>query len=617
MSDNYVTATFLPSGTKTEVPLGTILIKAAGEAGIEVNAECGGRGTCGKCRARILEGAISEATASEAEHLTSEELQNGYVLLCQRKILGDVVIETQPERARLDAHASSKGKLMDMALEAAPPVSKIYHQLARPTIKDQVADLDRVLSRLPGETKAGVKLAARVPALFREAGYCVTSVVLEDELITLEKGNTVPEMYGIAFDVGTTSVAGYLVDLAGGEVIASISAANRQRAHGADVVSRITYTMEDDNGLAELQRLIAQTIDEIVSGLLSRSGVSAERIYALTLIGNTVMSHLLLGVSPVGVASAPFVPAFSVSLKGTAADLGLKSLPAYTRFVLLPNVAGYVGSDTVGVILATKLYDLPGTWMAVDIGTNGEIALASGGRLLTCSTAAGLAFEGASISQGMRAEPGAIYKVRIENDVELDVVGDTKPVGICGSGLIDVVSEMVRMGVLKNSGRIKNPLELAADFPDSIIKRIKPDGNSYKFVLAEGEHEVAITQGDINKLQLGKGAVRAGIEILLNELDLKPSDLDGILLAGAFGSNLSPASLKGIGMLPDVALDSVKSVGNAAGTGAILALLSKRQLEIALALPKRVEHVELSLHGGFQRAFARGLSFEVKNHVKQ
>jgi uncharacterized 2Fe-2S/4Fe-4S cluster protein (DUF4445 family) len=609
---NNVTATFLPSGKRTDVPLETTLIKAANNAGVEVNAVCGGKGTCGKCRAKILGGAISEATGSEVEHLSFDELKNGYVLLCQRRILGDVILETQPDDARQDNYKLSKGKLLDSTLEVSSPVSKAYHVLARPTIQDQVADLDRILNRLPVGTKADVKLIKQIPALFREAGYCVTSVVLEDELIALEKGDTVSEMYGVALDVGTTSVAGYLVDMAAGKVIASIPAANRQRVHGADVISRITYTMEDDQGLAELQRLIAQTIDEIVSNLLSQSGVPAERIYVLTLIGNTVMSHLLLGVTPVGIASAPFVPAFSRSLKGSVEDLGLKSLPGYTRFVLLPNVAGYVGSDTIGVILATKIYDLPGTWLAVDIGTNGEIVLASDNRLLSCSTAAGPAFEGACISHGMRAEPGAICKVQMENDVELAVIGDANPAGICGSGLIDAVSEMIKLGIVKSSGRIKNPEDLPPGFPAALVNRIKQDGNGNKFVLAEGDQEVAITQSDINELQLGKGAVRAGIEILLNELNLKPSDLDGVLLAGAFGSNLRPVSLKGIGMLPDVELNRIKPVGNAAGTGAVMALLSERQLEIASALPTRIEHIELSLHKGFQRAFARGLSFEVK-----
>ena len=612
MSNNPVNVAFLPAGKKINIPWGTTLIKAANEAGVEVDAVCGGKGTCGKCRAKVIEGAISEATRSEADRLSLEELKNGYVLLCQRRILGDVVLETLPSLARQESNGSTKGKIIDAALEVAPLISKTYHELSRPTIKDQVADLERILNRLPRETRAGVRLLSQVPDVLREAGYCVTSVVQEGELIALEKGNTVSEMYGIAVDVGTTSVAGYLVDLARGKVTASVSAANRQRAHGADVVSRITYIMEDDKGLAELQKLIAQTIDEIVGKLLQQSGVPAEHIYVLTLIGNTVMSHLLLGVTPVGVASAPFVPAFSGSVRGAVADLGIKSLPAYTRFVLLPNVAGYVGSDTIGVILATKIYNLPGTWLAIDIGTNGEVVLASGNRLLTCSTAAGPAFEGACISQGMRAEPGAISQVRMENDVEITVIGDAEPVGICGSGLIDAVSEMIRLGIVKSSGRIKSPEDLPPGFPAALIRRIKQNGNGNKFILAEGEREVSITQSDINELQLGKGAVRAGIEILLTELDLKPSDLDGILLAGAFGSNLRPASLKGIGMLPDVPLSSIKPVGNAAGTGAILALLSKRQMEVALSLPRRIEHVELSLHHGFQRAFARGLSFEVK-----
>jgi len=609
MSNTQVMAIFLPSGKKISMPPGTTLIKAANDAGIEVNAVCGGKGACGKCRAKILEGVISEATLTELERLSLEELKQGYVLLCQRRMLGDIIVQMPPDYARQDDHKFSKGKLTDATLEVASPLAKKYHQLAPPTMKDQVADLDRILNRLPGETKVDVKLITRVPVLFREAGYCVTSVVLEDELIALEKGNTVSEMYGIALDVGTTSVAGYLVDMVGGEVIASVSATNRQRVYGADVVSRITYIMENAHGLDKLQKLIAQTIDQIVNELLEQSGVSAERIYVLTLIGNTVMSHLLFGVSPAGVVAAPFAPAFCRSLKGPVEALGLKSLPGYTRFVLLPNVAGYVGSDTVGVILATRMYEMPGTWMAIDIGTNGEIVLASDKRLLTCSTAAGPAFEGASISRGMRAEPGAIYQVQIEDDVDMAVIGNDKPLGICGSGLIDAVSEMIRKGIVKSSGRIRSPQDYPPGFPASLTKRIKQNGNNYKFVLVEGEPEVAITQRDISELQLGKGAMRAGIEILMNEINLKPADLDGILLAGAFGSNLRPESLMGIGLLPEIELTRIKSVGNAAGTGAILALLSNRQLAISQALPKRIEHIELSLHDGFQRAFAKGLSF--------
>lgn len=245
------------------------------------------------------------------------------------------------------------------------------------------------------------------------------------------------------------------MNLVNGQVIGTASATNRQRTHGADVISRITYAAEHEDGKARLQQLVLETIDSLVVKLLTESGLGPDKIYSLVFIGNTVMSHLLLGVSTTGVASSPFIPAFSRGLQGSVRELGLHSLPPYTRFSLLPNVAGYVGSDTVGVMLATNMVDLPGTWLAVDIGTNGEIILSSGGRLVTCSTAAGPAFEGASISQGMRAEPGAICRVDLDTDVQLKVLGESAAQGICGSGLIDCVSEMLRLKMLRPNGRIK------------------------------------------------------------------------------------------------------------------------------------------------------------------
>lgn len=609
MSKDYSHVTFLPSGTSVEVPAGSNLLKVAQDAGIEVNSVCGGKGSCGKCRAKIVEGVINSLTKTEIEHLSVEELSQGVVLLCERKALGDVVIETFPVPGRREKYVPVKGDFADLNWEIDSPVSKTFHELDKPTVLDQTADLDRVLSRLPADLKVDVRLIESVPLTLREAGYSVTSVVVNNELITLEKGDTVADSYGIAIDIGTTSVAGYLVDLVEGRVILSASATNRQRTHGADVISRITYTYEDVQGLERMKQLAAQTIDEIVTKILQKSGVSPQNVYVLTFVGNTVMSHLLVGASPIGVASSPFVPAFTCSITGTVDSLGLKSLPKYTRFTLLPNVAGYVGSDTLGVILSTNLPELPGTWLAVDIGTNGEIALASGNRILTCSTAAGPAFEGACISQGMRAEPGAIYKVCIGDDVDLAVIGDVKPVGICGSGLIDAVAEMVRLGIVRTNGRIKKPEDLPDDLPDNVRNRIREGEKGWKFVLAEGEQEVALTQKDISELQLGKGAIRAGIEILLHEMGMDAANLDGILLAGAFGSNLRPENIKGIGMLPDVPLERIQAVGNAAGAGAIKALLSQKQMAVALQLPKRIEHIELSLNQSFQRNFAKAMSF--------
>ncbi len=607
MADEF-TATFLPSGAQVRVPAGTSLLEAAHQAGIQVNAVCGGKGSCGKCRARLREGMPSEVSPVERDFISQEQQQQGVLLLCQRKMVGDITLEVLSPAVPSRAYTPAKGKI-DQRFDVDPLVLKSYHELTPPTIEDQTADLDRVLKELPGQVKVGINLVSQIPVLLREANYQVTAVVVDQELIALERGDTCGEMYGIAFDIGTTSVAGYLVNLRDGQVAASTSAGNRQRVHGADVISRITYAKENEGGLARLKQLVAETLDEISAKLVQQAGVSADRVYFLTLIGNTVMSHLLLGASPIGVASAPFIPAFARGLSGSAQELGLKNLPACSRFALLPNVAGYVGSDTVGVILATQIYQLPGTWLAVDIGTNGEIALASAGRVLTCSTAAGPAFEGASISQGMRAEPGAIFKVDIDEDVRLEVVGGAVAQGICGSGLIDAVSEMVRLGILRANGRIKHPEECPAELSPAVKDRIKLGEKGLKFVLAEGSTEVCITQKDISELQLGKGAVRAGIEILMEELDVKAGQFDGILVAGAFGSNLRPESVKGIGMFPEIELKRIKPVGNAAGTGAIMALLARQQLQLAADLPQRVEHVELSLHSGFTRKFAQAISF--------
>jgi uncharacterized 2Fe-2S/4Fe-4S cluster protein (DUF4445 family) len=321
------------------------------------------------------------------------------------------------------------------------------------------------------------------------------------------------------------------------------------------------------------------------------------------------MIHLLLGVSPEFIAPSPFIPMFCRSTSGKAGALGLKSLPGHTRFFTLPGISGYVGSDTIGVMLATKIYKMPGVWMAVDIGTNGEIVLSGGKRLLACSTAAGPAFEGASISQGMRAEPGAICRVEIDSDVHVSVAGGAEPVGVCGSGLIDTVSELLRAGVLDKKGRLKSPPECPPGLPEAVKKRIVPAGTGCKFVLADGPREVAITQRDISELQLAKGAVRAGIEILMDELEIRPGDLDGILLAGSFGSSLRPESILNINMLPEVGPQRVKAAGNASGLGAAMALLSRGQYQLAAELAKRTEHTELSVHQGFKAKFARGMIF--------
>lgn len=608
IADKNIKVTIMPLGIEVKATRGEKLINIAYGQGLDVNALCGGKGTCGKCRARVVEGGISEYTENEKKLLSEEEMQQGIILLCQQEATGDLTIELDGLSNGQKEFVPDKGAYAENITGNNPIVAKTFHQLTFPTVNDQISDLNRIIGDVPGKVALDLRLLSRVPVILRDGEYRVTSAIFNDTIIALEAGNTTSQLYGIAFDIGTTSVAGYLVDLHSCKVLKTAFAANKQRVHGADVISRINYTIENPNGLSEMKELVINTLDEIISKLLAGSGIPPEHIYIITLVGNTVMSHLLLGVNPLGIAFSPFVPVFAESITAAVDFLGLKTLLPAARFILLPNIAGYVGSDTVGVMLATKIYELSGNWLAVDIGTNGEVVLAAENRLLTCSTAAGPAFEGASISQGMRAEPGAIYKVAINDDVDIAVVGDQEPRGICGSGLVDAVSELVRLGVVRKNGRINSPKDCPMELPEKVRNRIKTRGNGLNtFVLVEGKNEVAITQKDISELQLAKGAIRAGVEILLDEAGI--AELDGILLAGAFGSHLRPESLKGIGMLPDIDVTRIRPVGNAAGSGAIMALQSKEQLQIACDLPKRTEHIELSLHKKFQRQFVRGMSF--------
>jgi uncharacterized 2Fe-2S/4Fe-4S cluster protein (DUF4445 family) len=358
-----------------------------------------------------------------------------------------------------------------------------------------------------------------------------------------------------------------------------------------------------------MQTLVADTVGVLVDRLLSEYHTHTEHVYGLVFTGNTVMMHFLLATPPENIATAPFTPVFTKSLSGKAAHLGLGNLPPHTRFITLPNIAGYVGADTVSVMVATGIHDRPGNWLAIDIGTNGEVVLSSNGRLLTCSTAAGPAFEGGCISQGMRAVPGAVYRVDFTEDPICRVIGDGEASGLCGSGLLDAVSEMVKAGILHRSGRIQTPDQCPTMLDQSLRERIEITESGSRFVLADGKKKVAVTQKDIREVQLAKGAIRAGIEILLMEAGITASDLDGVLLAGAFGSNLRPESIEGIGMLPGVPMKIITPVGNAAGAGAVMALLSKGDLELASSLASRTEHIELSLSKDFQKIFLTAIDF--------
>ena len=604
--------TFVTSTGRTSevlVEKGTSLLEAAALAGVAVEGNCGGKGSCGKCKVRLADASPAEPADAEKKFLSERELEEGWVLACQRPATEDTVVEV-PEQS--DAFSRKISLTEDEGeIEAEPSVKMIELALERPTVKDQTPDLERLLGRLPGgEMRVSHRLLPHLPQKLRRERFNITVVLAGENLIAVEPGRKAGRLFGMAFDIGTTTIMGSLHDLNSGKALAVGAATNPQNIYGADVISRITYASSDDRGLEKLQRKVMEALNEIVANLAGKAGIEPHEIYEATAVGNTTMSHLFLGIDPTYLAPAPFIPVYRRPPAVEAAEIGLAINPG-ARVVVLPNIAGYVGSDTVGVMLAAGLEQRRDCCAVIDIGTNGELALAARGRILTCSTAAGPAFEGAQIKYGMRAADGAIEAVRIEDgEVILEVIGGAAPRGICGSGLIDAAAALLNAGVIEPSGRLVDPETTGEQLPPQLKSRLRRGKGGFEFVLTEkGEKEILLTQPDLRELQLAKGAIHAGLQILLFEAGLAVEDLDEVLLAGAFGNYIRKESARSIGLLPGLALEKITSIGNAAGRGARMALVSKSERERAFALPGLVEHVELSARPDFQDAFVKALSF--------
>jgi len=587
---------------------GSNLMECLNRAGLMEGSECGGRGVCGKCAVKVLSGEFTPA--KEGEDI-SRLCGKGEVLACRCLIRGEAVIELGSGRDDVQRKLHMP-KLADEADLNHPPVSKIVIEMDAPTLQDQLSDLERVLAKLPKGTRFAPGVLASLPSTLRGANFAVTCVLIGDELAAVESGDTLAEKYGFVIDIGTTTVAVYLVDMTTGKAIDAEGIANPQRVYGADVISRITAAGQP-GGLEKLQRLMLEGLSEAMDKMLVRSGRSAQHIYTAVVVGNTTMSHLFLGVDPANLALAPFIPCYrpSVTLKGKS--LGLPMLPeGYVH--VLANISGYVGSDTLGVIMATRLWEQEGVSLAVDIGTNGEIILGSKDWILACSAAAGPAFEGAHIEQGMRAGEGAVEKVSLEDDtVTLGVIGKAAPQGLCGSGLIDAVAELIRTGLITKTGSFITDKDKG--FSQPLASRLRVTASNIReFVLAwQGEYgntrDIVITQKDIRELQLAKAAIAAGIEILLNEVQIKASQVDRLYLAGAFGNYLDRNNAVVLGLFPGIPVDKIIPVGNAAAKGAGLCLLSAEHRNTSDRIAKLVKPVELSAHPDFNTFWIRALNF--------
>jgi uncharacterized 2Fe-2S/4Fe-4S cluster protein (DUF4445 family) len=592
---------YLPFDRTTRVPPGTTLFSAAHWIGLPIDSTCGGRGTCGKCKVRVVEGRTDAETADH-RLLRPTEIADGWRLSCQARIYEDMTCEV-PQLLRVPKAATmGLGRLVILD----PNVRKVYLELSEPSLEDQRSDVARLKDALTDEGHdmvAGVAVLRTLPQVFRDAGFRITAVLAGEHLIAVEAGDTTGDCYGVAFDVGTTTLVGTLMNLRTGMAASVLSTLNGQAPFGADVISRISHGMNGPDSVRELQAAVVSTMNSIMSALYRDTGVAPDRTYEAVVVGNATMLHLLFGIDPSPLAVMPFTPAFIEPLSVLASDVGLDIHPrGYIQ--TLPALGAYVGADIVAGVLATSVVREDKLRVFVDVGTNGEIVLGSAQRALATAAPAGPAFEGSQIRCGMRATDGAIEGVQLGDTVELQVIGGDVPAqGICGSGLVDAVAQLLLAGLLDHSGRMKT----SEDVPGHPLRDrlIEVDGVR-AFLLAEG---VYLSQKDIRELQFAKGSIATGIKVLMDILGVETKDLDEVLLGGSFGSYLNPESAKIIGLVPPVDVDRIIAVGNSAGEGAKIALLSYRERQVAFELPARIEYIELSGRTDFNDAFVSVLGF--------
>jgi len=609
---------FRPAGRSARVPKGTLLTAAANQIGVPIEQVCGGKGTCGKCKVKLLSGMLSPVGPAESRHLSPDELAAGYRLACQAAALSDVSVEVAWASAAAGVSILVEGLLEPVALE--PLVEKTVVQVPKASLEDQVGDYEallRVLSHGGGSPLRPTLGALReLPEAVRAADGLVTVVHADGSLLSIEQGDTRDALYGFACDIGTTTVVGYLLDLTTGERLAVAATLNPQTRFGDDVVSRIEVAQRSAEGLEALRGAIVEAINDLIGQTCAEAGIPRERIHALSVVGNTCMHHLFLGLSPAALGRSPYVPVIAGPLQLDAAEAGLRAHPSAQLFVL-PNIAGFVGADTVGVLLATRLLHKDGVRLAIDIGTNGEMALGSRERMVACSTAAGPAFEGAQLTHGMRAADGAIDHVDLGEDgqIRIHAIGRGKVRGICGSGAVDAIAGLRRLGIIDATGRLLSREEVESLRGDRLAERIVPHAHGGAFVLAPAEltaigGPVLLTQRDVRQIQLAKGAIRAGIEILMAELGVRPEDVVEVCLAGAFGNYIRPESALTIGLIPRFPRAPIVPVGNAAGAGAQMVLLSRQAWREAAGITGKVEYVELSLRRDFQQVFMQAMEME-------
>lgn len=588
------TVDFEPVGRRGTFSDDQSLLECARQLSVDLVSICGGVGNCERCKVQVISGQVSALTLEEEAALSEKERREGYRLACMTYPRSDVKLHVPPESLTAPQRTQVEG--LEVDVEPRPPLRGLDAHLTPPTLASPQADASNLWQALAAQGIPPGRIDFRVqqmlPHVIRDNDWHLRVALRADEIIAVGAPST--RWLGLAVDIGTTKIAAYLLDMESGRTLASKGLMNPQISYGEDVVSRIVAASKSPADAARLQSLLIESLSQLAADLCAEIGAQPAEIVEAVVVGNTAIHHLFLGLPVKQLGLSPYVPAIDEALDLKARDLGLRIAPgAYVH--LLPNIAGYVGADHVAMLLATRLADAPGVSLAIDIGTNTEICLNNHGKMTSVSCASGPAFEGAHIRFGMRAAPGAIEHVRLEKDrLEVQTIGGQAPVGICGSGLLDAVAQLRLYEILDRSGKmLAHPL-------------VRSREGQAEFVLAEraGLEPITLLQKDVRELQLAKAAIRVGIQALVEAEGLEEAAIERILIAGAFGTFIDVQSAITIGMLPNLPLERFTQVGNAAGAGARLALISTIERDKAKQIARRDGYIELAKVPNFNRKFA-------------
>jgi uncharacterized 2Fe-2S/4Fe-4S cluster protein (DUF4445 family) len=609
----YVWLNVLPDDLWLKVREGETISEALENENVELAGDCGGLGKCGKCKVKVLS-SVGPPTEAEERLLDEDELQQGIRLACRTVIDKDLVIQTDEAEFDVEYFQILKTGHRPL-LHPDPIVTKRLITLPPEHQDEGLSDLDRIKLVMVSEFQdlgASLHCLRTLPQKLRETGFSGAAVLHDDTLLAWQRQEELDRYYGLVFDLGTCTLVGKLISLVDGSEAAVVSCLNSQMKYGSNVISRLQYIRGHPHGLETFHNLVVRDLNRITERLLRSADLEPDEVFVAVVAGNTTMQHILLSVDPSGIAEAPFAPVLTDGLVVKAADVGLVLHPEALLYVM-PAKSGYIGGDLISVILASGAAEQEDELvLGLDLGTNGEIFLGNRKRLVTCSAAAGPALEGATVSSGMIAKAGAIEGAYLEDgELRYQIIGNIKPRGLCGSGLVDLVAVLVNSVSIDSEGLIRRPRKKV---PESLNSRLVKRAGVYEFLVASPEESyngkpIYLTQRDVRELQLAKGAIAAGVDLLMGEMGVTTDDISHVYLAGALGNYVDPLSAMRIGLIPRFDPAIVASLGNAASTGASMALLSKSVWQTANILSDSIEHIELSSRLDFDQYFVEHIDF--------